>query len=197
MLTNEIVLTVFADYLSRDADFEVILTSRGYTVMGWDKYREDWNTVEYCPSPEALRDALLDAYTSFREMELTDGERDMTAAEKAQIKAECDALTERCEKEAAICSSKKILFAPVSLALTLFTWLCAGLISCSAFVFKLASALLSLLAVAVLITYSVKNGIILLVIALLISPLGLPMLAVWMLGKLQGANAAMKNFLYN
>lgn len=41
MLTNEIVLTVFADYLSRDADFEVILTSRGYTVMGWDKYRED------------------------------------------------------------------------------------------------------------------------------------------------------------
>lgn len=73
----------------------------------------------------------------------------------------------------------KILFAPVSLVLTLFTWLCAGLISCSAFVFKLASALLSLLAVAVLITYSVKNGIILLVIALLISPLGLPMLAVW------------------
>ena len=38
----------------------------------------------------------------------------------------------------------KILFAPLSLALTLFTWLCAGLISCSAFVFKLASALLRL-----------------------------------------------------
>ena len=88
------------------------------------------------------------------------------------------------------------LFAPVSLALPLFTWLCAGLISCSAFVFKLASALLSLLAVAVLITYSVKNGIILLVIALLISPLGLPMLAVWLLGKLQSATAAVKNFLY-
>lgn len=35
----------------------------------------------------------------------------------------------------------KILFAPVSLALTLFTWLCAGLISCSAFVFKLANCL--------------------------------------------------------
>ena len=105
MLTNETVLTVFADYLSRDADFEVILTSRGYTVMGWDKYREDWNTVEYCPTPEVLRDALLDAYTSFREMALTDGDRDMTAAEKAKIKTECDALAEQCEKEAAICSS--------------------------------------------------------------------------------------------
>lgn len=89
----------------------------------------------------------------------------------------------------------KILFAPVSLALTLFAWLCAGLISCSAFVFKLASGLLSLLAVAVLITYSVKNGIILLVIALLISPLGLPMLAVWLLGKLQSTNAAVRAFL--
>ena len=53
----------------------------------------------------------------------------------------------------------------------------------------------SLLAIAVLITYSVKNGIILLVIAFLIIPLGLPMLAVWLLGKLQGANAAMKAFL--
>lgn len=89
----------------------------------------------------------------------------------------------------------KILFAPVSLLLSLFIWLCAGLISCTSFVFKLASALLSLLAVSVLIAYSVKNGIILFVIAFLISPMGLPMLAVWLLGKLQGANAAIKNFL--
>lgn len=89
----------------------------------------------------------------------------------------------------------KILFAPVSLILSLFIWLCAGLISCTSFAFKLASALLSLLAVAVLITYSVKNGIILLLIAFLVSPMGLPMLAVWLLGKLQGANAAIKSSL--
>ena len=37
----------------------------------------------------------------------------------------------------------------------------------------------------------------LLLIALLISPLGLPMLAVWLLGKLQGANAAMKTLSPN
>ena len=65
----------------------------------------------------------------------------------------------------------KILFAPLSLILSLFVWLCAGLLSCSGFVFKLASGLLSLLAFAVLITYSVKNGIILLVLAFLISPI--------------------------
>ena len=45
----------------------------------------------------------------------------------------------------------KILFAPLSLILSLFIWLCAGLLSCSGFVFKLASGLLSLLAFAVLI----------------------------------------------
>ena len=60
---------------------------------------------EYRQEESALRDALLDAYTSYRELELTDGERDLTATEKATVKAECDALTERCEKEAAICSS--------------------------------------------------------------------------------------------
>ena len=48
-----------------------------------------------------------------------------------------------------------------------------------------------------LITYSVKNGMILFVLAFLMSPMGLPMLAVWGLGKLQGANAAMKNFIHS
>ena len=62
MLTNEIVLKVFSDYLNRDTDFEVVLTSRGYTVMGFDNHRQDWNTVDYCPTPEALRDSLLNAY---------------------------------------------------------------------------------------------------------------------------------------
>ena len=91
----------------------------------------------------------------------------------------------------------KILFAPLSLILSLFVWLCAGLLSCSGFVFKLASGLLSLLAFAVLITYSVKNGIILLVLAFLISPMGLPLLAVQGLGKLQDVNTAMKNFSHS
>lgn len=91
----------------------------------------------------------------------------------------------------------KILFAPLSLILSLFVWLCAGLLSCSGFVFKLASGLLSLLAFAVMITYSVKNGIILLVLAFLISPMGLPLLAVQGLGKLQDVNAAMKNFIHS
>lgn len=105
MLTNEIVLKVFSDYLARDNDFEVVLTSKGYTVMGFDNHRQDWNTVDYCPTPEALRDSLLNAYESFRELEITGGDRDLTEKEEAKLAKERDALTALCEKEAAKCLS--------------------------------------------------------------------------------------------
>ena len=91
----------------------------------------------------------------------------------------------------------KILLAPVSLVISLFVWLCAGLISCSTFIFKLASGILTLLALLVLVTYSVKNGIILLGIALLVSPVGLPLLAVWFLGGLQTVNGGIKRIIHN
>ena len=86
----------------------------------------------------------------------------------------------------------KVLTFPIVLILDLITWICVGLISCSAILFKLASAILSILAVAVLITYSVQNGLILLTLAFLVSPLGLPMIAVWLLGGLQKISGAIK-----
>lgn len=86
----------------------------------------------------------------------------------------------------------KVLTFPIVLILDLFTWICVGLISCSAILFKLASAILAILAVAVLITYSVQNGLILLTLAFLVSPLGLPMIAVWLLGGLQKISGAIK-----
>ena len=86
----------------------------------------------------------------------------------------------------------KVLALPIVLILDLFTWICVGMISCSTILFKLASAILALLAVAVLITYSVTNGLILLTFAFLVSPLGLPMIAVWLLGGLQKISGALK-----
>ena len=56
-------------------------------------------------TPEALRDSLLNAYESFRELEITGGDRDLTEKEEAQIIEEQNALTALCEKEAAKCSS--------------------------------------------------------------------------------------------
>ena len=59
----------------------------------------------------------------------------------------------------------KIAVAPVIVALTLFVWICVGIVYISGLVLGLISMVVALLGVAVLITYSPQNGIILLVIA--------------------------------
>ena len=87
----------------------------------------------------------------------------------------------------------KILLSPIVLAIDLLTWIFVGLISCSSILFRLASGIIALLGVAVLVTYSVKNGLILLTIAFFVSPLGLPMLAVHFLSGMQSISAAIKN----
>lgn len=87
----------------------------------------------------------------------------------------------------------KILLSPIVLTIDLLTWFFVGLISYSSILFRLASGIVALLGIAVLVTYSVKNGLILLTIAFLVSPLGLPMIAVGILSGLQSISAAIKN----
>lgn len=86
----------------------------------------------------------------------------------------------------------KILTAPVILLIDLFTLVCMGIISFSAIPLRIVSGIIALLGMAVLVTYSPKNGMILLIIAFLFSPVGLPMLAVWILGVLQGISRFIK-----
>ena len=76
-----------------------------------------------------------------------------------------------------------LLFLPVRIVITVFIWVCALLIWISGKVLGLAAGLLMLRALAVL-TYSVKNAIILFILALLISPVGIPMIAVGVLAVL-------------
>ena len=76
-----------------------------------------------------------------------------------------------------------IAVAPIVVALTLFVWICLGLVYVSGLVLGLISMILALLGVAVLITYSPQNGLILLLITFLISPMGIPLAAIWLLGK--------------
>ena len=86
----------------------------------------------------------------------------------------------------------RILMFPFALVIDLFTWICVGLLSCSAFVFALAGTILSILAVTVMLTCSVSNGLILLGFAFLVSPIGLPMIATWILNGLQSISLAIK-----
>lgn len=79
----------------------------------------------------------------------------------------------------------KILTTPVILLIDMFTLVCMEIISFSAIPLRIVSGIIALLGTAVLMTYSPKNGMILLTIAFLLSPMGLPMLAVWILSVLQ------------
>ena len=90
-----------------------------------------------------------------------------------------------------------IITAPVILVLTLFVWLCMGLIYISGLVLGLLSMVIALLGVAVLLTYSLQNGLILLVMAFLISPMGLPLAAIWLLGKVQSLKFAIQVWVYS
>ena len=88
-----------------------------------------------------------------------------------------------------------IITAPIILLLTLFVWLCTGLIYISGLVLGLLSTVIALLGVAVLITYSPQNGVILLVMAFLISPMGLPLAAIWLMGKVQSLKFAIQELV--
>ena len=90
-----------------------------------------------------------------------------------------------------------LVTAPVILVLTLFVWLCLGLIYISGLVLGLLSMVIALLGVAVLLTNSLQNGLILLVMAFLISPMGLPLAAIWLLGKVQSLKFAIQDWVYN
>jgi hypothetical protein len=90
----------------------------------------------------------------------------------------------------------KIVMVPVILALTLFVWICVGIVYVSGLVLGLISMMVALLGVAVLLICSLQNGIILLVMAFLISPYGLPMAAIWLLGKVQDLKFAIQDLVY-
>ena len=90
----------------------------------------------------------------------------------------------------------KIAVAPVILVLTVFIWLCVGLVYVSGLVLGLISMVFALLGVAVLITYSPQNGIILMILAFLISPFGLPKAAIWLLGKVQDLKYSIQDKVY-
>ena len=79
----------------------------------------------------------------------------------------------------------KILFAPVIAILVVIIWLSALTLKLSAWVFGIVSTILGVLGLAVLLLDSFTNGIIILVFAFLVSPVGLPMVAAWTIGQMQ------------
>lgn len=90
----------------------------------------------------------------------------------------------------------KILAAPIVILLTLFVWGCSAILYCFAYVMGLAGSLFGLMALFAFLTGSLNNALMLMVIAFLISPLGLPMAATWLLARVQDVRYALCNMIY-
>ena len=90
----------------------------------------------------------------------------------------------------------KIVFAPAIVLLAILIWLCGLTLKLSAWVFGIIGTVLGILGLVILLLDSVTNGIIVLVIAFLASPLGIPMLAAWMLGQMQRFRYFVQDAIY-
>lgn len=90
----------------------------------------------------------------------------------------------------------KILAAPIVAILAIFVWLCSGILYISGWVFGIAGTLVGMLAVYVFLTNTIAAGIIFTVLAVLVSPLGIPMFAAWLLARLQGLRRAIQERVY-
>ena len=90
----------------------------------------------------------------------------------------------------------KVLFAPIIAVLAGFIWLCALTLRMSAWALGIVSTILGILGLAVLLLVSVTNGIIVLVIAFLVSPVGLSLAAAWMIGQMQRFRYFVQDAIY-
>lgn len=87
----------------------------------------------------------------------------------------------------------KLIAMPIVIILTLFVWACSAALYCSAYLLGLAGTLVGFLALLVLLSGNLTNALILAFIAFLISPLGVPMAAAWLLGKIQELRFAIQS----
>ena len=78
-----------------------------------------------------------------------------------------------------------ILLGPVVLVLKLLVLFLTFVMAVSSTVLGIASALLGLLVVLVWFALSWQNGLGMLIVAWLVSPLGIPLAAAWALGRLE------------
>ena len=90
----------------------------------------------------------------------------------------------------------KLLFAPVMAVLAVVSWFLVFVVGLSSGILCIPAAILGFFGLFILFVDSVSYGMGLLVIAFLISPYGLPMLATWLLAKLHVLRYAIQDWIY-
>ena len=87
----------------------------------------------------------------------------------------------------------RIICLPIVVALKLVFWLCSGILCMTEWIFGLAAGLLALMGIYTLFFDSTSYGIGLLVAALIVSPFGIPMLALEVVMLVDTASEAIRD----
>lgn len=95
MLSFEKVMEIFKDYLAEDTRYEIVMTSRGYTVLEWDSRAGAWVGEELCATPEVMRDVLLDDFAGYLEYKVILAKGSVSESDRAEIAAQTRALSEK------------------------------------------------------------------------------------------------------
>jgi hypothetical protein len=90
----------------------------------------------------------------------------------------------------------KILFAPVMVVLAVVSWFFVFVTGLSSGILCIPAAILGFFGLFIIFVDSVSYGVGLLVIAFLISPYGLPMLAGWLVAKLHVLRYMLHDWIY-
>lgn len=87
MLTFEKVLAGFKDYLDEDERYEILMTSRGYAILEWSSSNQALESATFCPTPEVMKESLLNALEGYLEYKTTLCNRNLTDDERQTIEA--------------------------------------------------------------------------------------------------------------
>lgn len=90
----------------------------------------------------------------------------------------------------------RILFLPILLTLKILFWVCSGILYLSEWIFSLAGTVLLLLGLYSLIFEANMQGLAIIFIAFLVSPFGIPMLAMKLVFLLGSAGDKIQEIVY-
>ena len=91
----------------------------------------------------------------------------------------------------------KIMFAPVIVVLAILVSVCSFALQVAGGILGIAASIIGILGLAILVLDSMKNGLIVLTIAFLISPYGLPMIGAWLIAQILSLKYFLQDIVYS
>ena len=91
----------------------------------------------------------------------------------------------------------KVMFAPVIVVLAILVNVCSFALQLAGGILGIAASIIGIFGLAILVLDGLKNGLIILTLAFLISPYGLPMIGAWLIAQIQSLKFFIQDVVYS